>query len=366
MSSRVYFADMRARHGANLVDKIKKLYVKAGFPELIQPKDLVALKLHFGEKGNTTYVRPQLIRPLVDKVKEGKGRPFLTDANTLYVGSRANAVDHLQTAVENGFPYSVVNAPLVIADGLNGKDYQEVQVNLKHFREVKIAGAVFHADALIAVSHFKGHEATGFGGVFKNIGMGCGARSGKQQMHSDIKPRVSPEKCKACGRCSKWCPADAIRIDKQALVENGRCIGCGECTVTCPYGAIKINWQSQPDIIQEKIVEYTYGVLKDKPGKAGFITFVMNVTPDCDCCGFSDAPLIPDVGVLASCDPVALEQACIDLVNDQPGLPHTRLGKNTAQKDKFRTVYPDIDWNVQLAYAEEIGLGSRRYELLTV
>lgn len=366
MASEVFFTDMRAKHGSNLLDKLGRIYDKAGLGEIISPKDLVAIKLHFGEKGNTSYIRPQFIRRIVDKVKEKQGKPFLTDANTLYVGSRANAVDHLITAVENGFPYAVVNAPLVIADGLNGKDYQAVEVNLKHFKKVNIGSAVFHADSLIAVSHFKGHEATGFGGVLKNIGMGSGSRSGKQQMHSGLLPRIKEEKCLACGKCLKWCPGNAITLSGRAVIDYERCIGCGECTVTCPFQAIRINWKTQPDEIQEKIVEYAYGVLKDKKDKAGFITFVMGVTPDCDCVAWSDAPIVSDVGILASRDPIALEQACVDLVNEQAGLQKSRLGELAHEKDKFRVIYPDVDWTVQLTYGEKIGLGSRNYKLTAI
>ena len=365
VASKVYFTDMRTKHGLGLLDKLGRLYESAGFAELIQPKDLVAVKMHVGEKGNTSFIRPQFIRKVVDKIKESGGKPFLTDANTLYSGSRNNAVDHLTTAVENGFVYSVVNAPLIIADGLTGKDYETVQVNLKHFKEVKISSAIYHADAFLAISHFKGHEATGFGGVMKNIGMGSGCRSGKQQMHSDILPVVREEKCLACGKCAKWCPAQAITVAKRAVIDHTKCYGCGECTVTCNHGAIRINWKTEQDVIQEKIVEYVYGVLKEKKNKAGFITFVMNVTPDCDCCGFSDAPIVKDVGILASRDPVALEQACIDLVNRQEGLSGTRLGNLTAH-DKFGDIYPGIDWNVQISYGEALGLGTREYELVDV
>lgn len=367
MASKVYFTDMRAGHNKSLLDKVEKLFDRAGFQEIIEPKDLVAVKLHFGERGNTGYIRPQFLRRIVDRIKKAGGKPFLTDANTLYVGSRANAVDHLKTAVENGFSYAVVNAPLVIADGLTGKEYVNVEINRKHFKEVKIGAAAVHADALLAVTHFKGHEMTGFGGVLKNIGMGLGSRSGKQMMHSDILPSVDPAKCKGCEKCSQWCPAEAIGVrEKVSVVDENKCIGCGECTVTCPVHAIGINWKTEPDIIQEKMVEYTEGVLKNKNGKYGFITFITNVSPDCDCYGWSDAPLVKDIGILASRDPVALEQACVDLVNREAVLPNNRLEGKGPVEDKFRALYPGIDWSRQLAYAAEIGLGSREYELVVV
>lgn len=364
MSAEVFFTDMRAERKKSLLDKVEKLFDAAGLPQVIESDDLVAVKLHFGERGNTGYIRPQFLRRIVKRVKEAGGKPFLVDANTLYAGSRSNAVDHLQTAVENGFVYSVVEAPLIIADGLTGKDYVSVKVNRKNFKEVKIGSAAYHADVIIAVTHFKGHELTGFGGVLKNLGMGLGARSGKQMMHSDVLPSINPDKCKACGKCIEWCPAGAIRVlNGVSVIDEKKCIGCGECTVTCPAGAIKINWKTEPDIIQEKIVEYAEGVLKNKNGKYGFITFITNVSPDCDCCGWSDASLVRDIGILASRDPVALDQACIDLVNQEKALAGSRLEGKGDVTDKFRALYPDVDWSRQLAYAEEIGLGTRKYKI---
>jgi uncharacterized Fe-S center protein len=365
MAAKVYFTDMRAGFNKSLLDKVERLFDYVGMSTFIGRKDLVALKLHFGEKGNTGYIRPQFLRRIVNKVKGLGGRPFLTDTNTLYFGSRSNAIDHLQTAIENGFAYAVVDAPLIIADGLAGKDYINVEINRKHFKVVKISSAAYHADAIIALTHFTGHEMAGFGGVLKNLGMGLGSRSGKQNMHSDALPSVNPDKCTGCGRCSEWCPAEAIRIKgKVSHIDEKKCIGCGECTVTCPEHAIAVNWKTEPDAIQEKIVEYAEGALKNKNGKYGFITFVTNVSPHCDCFGWSDAPLVKDIGILASRDPVAIDQACIDLVNREKALPNTQLNGKTGSQDKFRSLYPDIDWQRQLAYAEEIGLGTRKYELI--
>lgn len=368
MGAKVFFAGMRATHKESLLDKVGKLFERSGMGELIAPKDLVGIKIHFGELGNTAYIRPQFVRRVVDKIREKGGNPFLTDANTLYVGSRSNAVDHLRTAILNGFDFAVVNAPLVIADGLTGKDYVNVPVRLKHFAEVKIGSAIYHADALIVMSHFKCHELTGFGGAIKNLGMGSGSRSGKQMMHSDVLPEVTATECQGCARCTRWCPAGAITVSqetKKARIDHGKCIGCGECTVTCTVGAIKINWKTEPEAIQEKIVEYAAGVLQNKQGKVGYINFVLNVTPDCDCYGFSDAPVVRDIGILASLDPVALDQACADLVNREAVLPGSRLEGREAQ-DKFRALWPQTVWERQLAYGEEVGLGTREYELIEV
>lgn len=365
MTAKVYFTDLRARSGRSLLDKVGQLFDRAGFEALIQPQDLVAIKLHFGEKGNTAFVRPQYTRKIVDKIKAAGGRPFLTDAGTLYVGSRSNAIDHILTALENGFSYATVNAPVIIADGLTGHDYVTVPIGLRHFREARIGSAAYQADALIAVTHFKGHEATGFGGVLKNLGMGLGSRAAKQAMHSDVLPTVQPKKCVACKHCVKWCPAGAITVDKVAVIDPNKCIGCGECTITCNRSAIDISWKGESDVLQEKIVEYAYAVLQNKFGKAGFINFLLDVTPQCDCPNYNDMPVVPDVGILASTDPIAIDQACVDLANAQPSLPGSMLNL-PAGADKFRGIYPHIDWSVQLRYGEEIGLGTRKYELIKI
>lgn len=366
MSAEVYFTSLKIKNGQSLLTKLEQLVTRSGILVGIEEKDNVAIKLHFGERGNLAYIRPQFVRRVVDQVKKTGGRPFLTDANTLYVGSRANAIDHIETAIENGFDYSVVGAPLVIADGLNGKDYVSVPIGLKHFNEVKIGSVAVHADALIAITHFKGHEVTGFGGTLKNLGMGLGSRAGKQQQHSDLRPKINEEKCTACGKCQHWCPASAITLEGKAHINESLCIGCGECTITCSFKAIAVNWKTTPDMIQEKIVEYAVGALKGKEGKTGFITFINNVSPLCDCAGWNDIPIVQDIGILASRDPVAIDQAAVDLVNQAHGNPHSVLGERHLEADKFRVVHPGVDWSVQLAYGEEVGLGTRDYKLITI
>ena len=329
--------------------------------------DLVAVKLHFGEEGNTGFVHPVFVREVVRQVRKAGGKPFLTDANTLYRGKRANSVDHLTCAVRNGFSFATVNAPIIIADGLNGKDGVDVPISgFDHFDSVRIGSAAVHADAMVVVTHVKGHEATGFGGAMKNLGMGLGTRSAKQRMHSDLKPQVNAEKCTACKKCVKACPVHAIEIHhKVAVIDHELCYGCGECVATCSYGAIGIQWKTEPDAIQEKIVEHCAGALADKEGKVVYLSFVTNVSPDCDCWNFSDAPVVADVGVLASTDLVAIDQAAYDLVVQAAGLPGS-LGEGMARgADKF-TEITGIDGTGAMRYAEKHGMGSRAYELKTV
>ncbi len=369
MASKVFFADMRAnnRH-ESLPQKVNKLFKAAGFAGLVGKDELVAVKLHFGEKGGTAFINPVLVRQVVDRVKEAGGKPFLTDTNTLYVGTRANSVDHIQTALENGFSYATVAAPIIIADGLFGKNYVEVPVDGKHFKSVKIGSDIANADAMIVLSHTKGHILAGFGGTIKNLGMGCGNRGGKQMMHSSLKPKVGEESCRVCSVCLKWCPADAIIItDKTAVIDHEKCFGCGECTVVCPARAIKIQWKTETVDMQERMAEYAWGGIKDKAGKVGYFNFVMNVTPDCDCNSWSDAAIIKDVGILASTDPVAIDQAALDLINAQAGLAGTRLeGGFEPGGDKFKGVYPNTDHEAQLRHAEWLGMGTRRYEMVRV
>lgn len=367
---RVFFADLRTSVKRNLFDKIDELLNRVGIGEMFKKGQLVAVKLHFGEKGNTSFINPIFAARVVDGISSAGALPFLTDTNTLYIGTRANAVSHLKTAVENGFGYSTVNAPVIIADGLRGDDGEYVEVNGRHLKEVKIARAISEAHGLVALTHFKCHEMTGIGGALKNIGMGCAAREGKLTQHSKCAPLVDPGACTACGVCALNCPADAIDVGAVAVISDRSCIGCGYCIAVCPEAAIKIQWNESTINLQEKMAEHAYGALKGKKGKCAFLSFVMHVSPECDCYGHSDAAIVPDVGILASTDPVAIDQAAADLVNARQGVPGTALGPDgdaaRPGSDKFKLLHPDVDWTVQLKYAEELGLGSRRYELKEV
>ena len=377
MKSQVFFSDLRVAARKSVLDKIDVLMDRAHFKAKIREKDLVAIKLHFGEKGNTAFVRPIFLKRVADQVKRYKGKPFLTDANTLYVGTRGEAISHLITAYENGFAYSVVGAPLIIADGLRGNSTVDVRIDKPLFKTVSIAHAVHMADALVCVSHFKGHELSGFAGTIKNLGMGCASREGKLSQHSNISPKVKRKVCKGCELCLPWCPGEALSMitpeaegtnkRKVAMIDPERCIGCGECILTCPAGAIAIQWNETIPLFQKKMVEYAYGAIQRKKGKTLYLNFLTQVTPACDCCGYSDAPIVQDIGILSSEDPVSIDQASVDLVNQEAGNRASKLPKHWEPgKDKFHAIYPDVDWSIQLDYAEEIGLGMREYELIKI
>ena len=357
--SEVFFVNTRCRPHRGMVQKLGELIEKAGLAEVVERKDLVAIKTHFGEAGSTAFVPVMYLRHIATAVKELGAKPFVTDAGTLYVGSRSTAYNHLLTAASHGFTQETLGAPVIIADGLKGHDFVEVEVNGRQLERVKIASAAAHADALIAVSHLTGHELTAFGSAIKNVGMGLGSRGGKQQMHSDIKPEVNAGRCTACAECIRWCPAGAISLkgkgkEKAAVIDHDLCIGCGECTVMCFEGAIAVRLMSDLDVAQRKIVEYAAGALKGKEKKSAFFNFLLHITPACDCWDFSDAPVVEDIGIIASRDIVAIEQASIDLVNEAVG------------RDIFNEMFPTANWPAQLAYAEEMGLGSRKYELVSL
>lgn len=366
MSSKVFLTDFRANSRENLPDKLERLIKTAGLNKILGKNDLTAVKLHFGERGNTAFIRPPYIRRILQTVRKTGATPFLTDANTLYSGTRSDAPEHIKTAIENGFSYSSMDAtPIVIADGLRGKSETAIEINGRHCRHVYIGKDIVAADAIISVAHFKGHELSGFGGTLKNLGMGCASRKGKLDQHSSVSPKIKKKTCIGCGECAEHCPATAITLEKKkASIEPEKCIGCGECIIRCPTGSVNIRWNQTVPVFLEKMMEYTGGVLQNKKNKCLFINFINDISPACDCLPYNDLPIVRDIGIAASTDPVAIDQASADLVNAEHALPGTCLKHNRLPgEDKFRGLYPDVEWERQLAYAEEIGLGTRIYKL---
>jgi len=369
--SKVYFTDLRASASVNLQQKLAILIKKAGIDTISFDKKITAIKIHFGEPGNLAYIRPNFASTIVKYLKSKGARPFLTDANTLYSGRRSNAIDHLESAWENGFNPMAVHCPVIIADGLRGTDYTEVPLNLEYCKTAKIGKAVVDADIIVSMSHFKGHELSGFGGTLKNLGMGCASVGGKLELHSTSAPQIVAENCTGCRVCVKNCAHEAITVgeDHVAVIDYETCVGCGQCIAVCQYESAQAVWQSSSERSNCKIAEYTFAVLRDKPNF--HINFIMNVSPDCDCWGFNDYPLVPDIGIAASFDPVALDQACVDMVIQAPLLAGSRVYNNHSHdqfcgKDKFAMTHPNVHWETGLDHAEKIGLGKRKYELVKI
>ncbi len=345
----VYFTDLTTKPGVGLMKKLKLLLDRLELDTFMGKGDLVAIKIHFGEYGNLAFIRPNYVRVIVEEIEKVGAKPFLTDANTLYKGSRANAVDHLRTATLNGFTPDVVGAPVVIADGLRGSDEMKVDPGGDYVREAKIGSAIALANAVVVLTHFKGHEQIGFGGALKNVGMGSASRAGKLEQHSTSSPLVKAENCVACRMCEQYCPTGAVTVDAHAAIDCDKCIGCGQCVAMCDYGAIVTRWDASADLLSRRIVEYAKAALLGK--QAVFVSFITQVSPNCDCWPLNQPPVAPDIGIAASTDPVALDQACIDLVIQAVG------------EDPFRKAHPSISWEEQLAHAEKIGIGTREYEL---
>lgn len=362
--AKVYFTDMRTNYGNSMLEKLEKLLLKSGMDKIDFKNKLVALKIHFGEYGNLAFIRPNYVKVIADFIKERGGHPFLTDASTLYSGTRSDAISHVHTAELNGFTSVTTGCPIIIADGLKGNDYTDIVVDLKHCHSVKIGNAISEADIVISLSHFKGHEQAGFGGTLKNLGMGCGSKLGKLEMHSGSKPVIDPDKCITCGACARNCNQKAIIIEEKAHINYDKCVGCGECIVVCPKKAISQKEENQSKILNEKIVEYTYGILKDKPHF--HLNFIMNVSPNCDCWGSNDMPIVPDIGIVASFDPVAIDMASVDLVNSAPNITSSIMGEKESnqEKDKFKCIHGNVDWRSGLEYAEELKMGTVKYELI--
>jgi len=366
MASHVYFARLKAGGSdESIIARVQQLFDAAHFARLIEADAPTAIKLHFGERGNDSYIRPVFVRQVVDKIKVHGGKPFITDTNTLYTGARHNSIDHMNTAIEHGFDYAVVGAPLIIADGLTGEWYGDTKIAKKHFTSVKIAGGIVSAPSMIVMSHFKGHALAGFGGAIKNLGMGCAPGLGKMDQHKGMKPIVNEAGCVACGVCLEVCPRGAITLE-EGVSRIGRdlCAGCGECMMACTTSSISYDWEKDLRVFMEMLTEYAFGATSGKHA-IGYFNFLLQITPDCDCVPWSAAPIVPDIGVLASTDPVAIDAASRDLVNQQQGLPGTRLTSNLAPgEDKFKGVWSDTDGTLQLTYGEKIGLGTRSYDLI--
>lgn len=372
--SKVFYTDFRAKIGEGLPTKLKRLIKAAGIGEIDMDNKFTAIKMHFGELGNISFLRPNYAKAVADVVKELGGKPFLTDCNTLYPGSRKNALEHLYCAWENGFTPLTVGCPILIGDGLKGTDDVEVPVQGgEYIKKALIGRAVMDADVFISLSHFKGHEMTGFGGAIKNIGMGCGSRAGKKEQHRNGKPSVDPEMCRGCRLCMRQCANDGLVFDettKKMSINMENCVGCGRCIGACNFDAIDFVDNAATKVLNCRMAEYTKAVIDGRPHF--HISLIVDVSPNCDCHAENDAPILPNIGMFASFDPLALDQACVDACLKAEPLPNSQLTDNMKQADfcdhhdHFENTTVNSEYKTCLAHAEKIGLGSREYEIVTV
>ena len=371
--SKVFFTDFRTKaHGDGLPTKLRKLILKAGLKDIDMDGKFVAIKMHFGELGNISYLRPNYARAVVDAVKSLGGKPFLTDCNTMYPGSRKNAIEHLYCAWENGFTPLTVGCPIIIGDGLKGTDDVDVPVEGgEYVKSAKIGRAVMDADIFISLSHFKGHEMTGFGGAIKNIGMGCGSRAGKTDQHSGGQPQISEELCRGCKKCLAQCVNNGLYFDvetRKMKVNTDNCVGCGRCLGACNFDAISFENEQAPELLNRRMAEYAKAVVWGRPHF--HISLVLDISPNCDCHAENDAPILPNIGMFASADPLALDQACVDACLAATPMPGSQLYDHMHSPDfhdhhdHFKNSTPESEWRSCLEHAEKIGLGSREYELI--
>jgi len=371
MGSKVYFTSPKTRYKRNILDKIEDLYRRVGFHKRIKEKEFVAIKVHWGEYGNVAIISPQMVRKVVELVKESGAYPFVTDTNTIYSGGRKNAIISIETAAKNGFTRETLGAPIIVADGIYGMNKVVVKVDGNMLNEVEVAGDIYYADYVIYLTHVKGHELFGMGGSLKNVAMGCSTPRGKKIMHSDAKPVVKPERCKACGHCVSVCPEGAINYvkyngKKVAKINSDLCSGCGLCIEVCQFNAIPMTWETDEDLLFKKTADYAKGILSNKSGKVLFFNIMLRISPACDCLNWNDVPIIEDVGILASEDPVAIDKASYDLAKVAAVIPSSKIGKKYKSGDDPFFIATGVSALKFIEYAEKIGIGTTDYELITI
>jgi len=356
VNAKVYFMPATANDPVDVMHrKLMELYEAAQLGGCFSAKDLVAIKIHFGEEDNVTHLPAAYLPPLIAAIRQKGAEPFFTETCVLYRSQRANAVSHLHLAEQHGFGQHQLGIPIIIADGLRGNSEIEVTIPGKFFKTVAIAAEALMANAMLVISHVTGHMASGIGAAIKNLGMGLASRKGKLRQHSSMKPRIEITRCTGCGDCILWCPEDAISMNGNVAVINEKiCIGCGECLTVCRFDAVRYNWKTSSDSLQRKMAEHALGAVIHKREKVAYLNFLINITKDCDCLSGKQSPVVKDIGVLASKDPVAIDTASLDLIARYAGKSLTALS------------YPNIDPTIQLQHGQEVGLGTMNYELISL
>ena len=334
---------------------LRRLLAETPLLQAARPGRPAAIKLTFGEEGNTAHPPVPLVREVVAALRQREARPFLTETCTLYHGRRRNALDHLELARDHGFTPEAVGAPIILGDGLLGRESYAFHLKGPQVKIAHLVPTLRDTGFLVGLAHVTGHLLTGYGGALKNIGMGLATRSGKLDMHSAVSPTVRADKCTLCLECVSVCAAEAITPGNEAVaIDGARCTGCAECLAVCPTGALGIHWSQDSRRVQEKMAEYALAVARVMDNRLAFINLLNHISDHCDCMGATPNCICPDIGIAASADPVALDQACLDLVAAAAG------------RDVFRQAWPEVDKEAQLEHAEAVGLGQRAYELLEI
>lgn len=358
--SDVIFSPISAKSPAIAV---KELIKTESYLDDVKKGDYAGIKLHVGELGNKSYVKPEIVRVIVDELKKRGAKPFLFDCNSLYRGKRWNGVDHHENAYRNGFTYEAIGAPFIVGDGIRGMDETDIEIKDYEAESAHTGKIIEDIDYLFVLSHFKFHELFGYGGAIKNIGMGMASRRGKLFLHSDIRPGVLASRCTTCGACSATCPSNAITIGNVAHIDKDTCIGCGVCVVACKYGAIEFEWSNTVECVM-KTLYYAKAVI-DKIKKCVFLNVLTDITPHCDCYGYTKDFVVEDIGFLLSKDIVSIDAASADLVNKAEPLAGVKWKRRElATKDKVKALYDiELDMNEFFREAEDIGLGSKEYNI---